>query len=60
MANISGNFPSAFDNWNNSLGNNSFNAGGDNDDLDFYAEVEIYWMSKVKLCVVCVVRTDGR
>ena len=52
MANITDNLSSAFDDWNISLGNSSFSADGDND-LDFYDEVETYWMSQVKLYVVC-------
>ena len=32
-----------------SLVNSTFNADGDSNGMEFYAEVEAYWMSKVKI-----------
>ena len=47
MAKTTEDFSSAFGNWNISLANSSFNFDEINNDVDFYGEVETYWMSKV-------------
>ena len=45
-------FPTDFVHWNISIINNSFIMNEENNDLDFYGELETYWMSKVKLYVL--------
>ena len=51
MAFVTDNLPSVFDDWNISLVNSTFSVDGESNGIDFYAEVETYWMAKVKnLC----------
>ena len=49
MARITEETTLVFEDWNASLVNTTFNDG--HDGLDFYAEVDAYWMSKVN--IVC-------
>ena len=51
MAFVTDNFPPVVDDWNISLVNSTFSVDEDSTVMNFYAEVETYWMSKVKnLC----------
>ena len=47
MAKTTEDFSSAFGNWNTSLVNNSLKFDDINNEVDFYGEVDTYWMSKV-------------
>ena len=38
-----------FEDWNISLVNTTFSINDGHDGLDFYAEVDAYWMSKVNI-----------
>ena len=51
MAFVTDNLPPVVDDWNISLINSTFSVDEDSNGMNFYAEVETYWMFKVKnLC----------
>ena len=49
MAKIAEDTTLVFEDWNISLVNTTFSVNDGDDGLDFYAEVDAYWMSKVTI-----------